>query len=149
MSLFAKKSAWKKVVVNLWGLENHDLEMCGWDFTDRLWQKTAAPMYFAHYSHPNGEERVEIKVELDWSAQQFEQFFASQNVRSVTVEDFNGSRAYAQAYLLSRDLRGKGEPLTKDVIHWTLNMAGYAYVQEMRILSEQVAHMAENMEPMV
>jgi hypothetical protein len=146
MNLFGKKSSWKKVVVHLWGLEQHDLQMCGWDFTDRLWKKTAAPMFFAHYSNPNGEARVEIKVELDWSAQQFEQFFASQNVSKVTVEDFNASPAHALAYLLSRELRGKGEVFTKDVLHWALNMTGYSYAQEMRILAEHIAHMAENIE---
>jgi len=59
---------------------------------------------------------------------------------------FDESPAHAQAYLLSRLLRGKGEELTKDVLHWMLNMSGYSYAQEVRLLAENVAHMAGNIE---
>lgn len=152
MNLFGKKSNWRKVVVHLQGLEQHDLQLCGWDMTDSLWGETKAPMFFAHYCDPAGNARVEIKVELDWSVTQFELFFRSvrwwsaQYVHSVSVEPFNESPAHAQAYLLARLLRGKGEPLTKDVLHWTLNMTGYSYAQEIKLLAEHVAHMAENVD---
>jgi len=147
--LFGNKSAWKRVTIRLWGLDDqHGLHTCGWDFTDRLWEATKAPMFFAHYSSPNGQASVEIKVELDWTTAKFKEFFDGPSTSSVVVEPFNGSPAHAQAYLLSRLLRGKGEELTKDVLHWTLNMSGYSYAQEVRLLAESVAHMAGNIEKM-
>lgn len=150
MSLFGKKSAWKKVVIELQGLEQHDLQLCGWDMTDALWQETKAPMFFAHYADSSGHARVEIKTELDWDATRIELFFrrtshySAQFIQNITVTAFNDSPAHAQAYLLSRLLRGKGEDLTKDALHWALNMAGYSYAQEVKLLAEHIAHMADN-----
>jgi len=152
MKLFGKKSAWKKITIELVGLEQqHDLYLCGWDLTDGLWETTKAPMFFAHYSTP-GHAWVEIKTELDWDAARIELFFrsvkfwAAQYLQSISVVPFDESPAHAQAYLLSRLLRGKGEELTKDVLHWMLNMSGYSYAQEVRLLAENVAHMAGNIE---
>jgi len=157
MSLFKKttwfnKSAWKKITIELQGLEQHDLNLCGWDMTDALWQETKAPMFFAHYAYPSGHAQVEIKTELDWDATRIELFFRStsfysaQFIQNIAVTSFNESPAHAQAYLLSRLLRGKGEAHTKDVLHWMLNMTGYSYAQEIRLLAEHAAHMAGNIE---
>jgi len=152
MNLFSKKSAWKKIVVELAGLEQHDLHLCGRDMTDELWKETKAPMFFAHYSNPNGHAWVEIKTELDWDATRIDLFFRStrfwsaQFIQNVAVTSFNESPAHALAYLLSRELRGKGEVFTKDVLHWTLNMTGYSYAQEIKLLAEHVAHIAGNIE---
>lgn len=153
MKLFGKKSAWKKITIELVGLEQgHDLHQCGWDLTDGLWEKTKAPMFFAHYSTPGGKAWVEIKTELDWEAGAIElffrstQFWAAQHVERVSVTPFNESPAHAQAYLLSRLLRGKGEVMTKDVLHWALNMTGYTYAQEIKLLAEQTAVIAGNIE---
>lgn len=139
-------------MVELNGLEDsHDLHVAGWDMTDALWQATKAPMFFAHYSDPSGV-RVEIKAELDWPALHIEAFFrrtsfwSAQFIKNIAVTSFNESPAHALAYLLSRELRGKGEPFTKDVLHWVLNMTGYTYTQEMRILAEHVAHMTGHVE---
>ena len=152
MSLF-NKSKWKKITIELHGLDDsHDLHLCGWDMTDALWQETKAPMFFAHYSDPSGWVQVEIKTELDWDALRIEAFFrrtsfySAQFIKEVTVVQFSESPAHAQAYLLSRLLRGEGEALTKDVLHWMLNMTGYSYMQEIRLLAEHAARMAENIE---
>jgi len=151
MNIFANKSLWKKVIINLWGLEPHDLQAYGWAFTDKLWLATKAPMFFAHYSDRESA-RVEIKVALDWTLEHFKEFFGTPHevgasaINSITMEPFGGSPAHAQAYLLSRELRGAGEELTKDALHWALNMTGYSYAQEIRILAEHVAHMAGNLE---
>lgn len=150
--MFGKKSYWKKIVVELQTLEPHDLQLCGWDMTDELWKETKAPMFFAHYSDPSGRAWVEIKCDLAWEAVRIDLFFRStcywtaQFIKEIRVEPFNESPAHAQAYLLSRELRGKGEALTKDVMHWALNMTGYSYAQEIRLCGEQVSTLASNIE---
>jgi hypothetical protein len=150
---FFKTSKWKKIVIELQGAQGHDLHLCGRDMTDALWDETHAPMFFAHYSEPlTGKVQVEIKVELDWSHDAIDLFFrrtslwAAQYVQKVSTSPFNESPAHAQAYLLSRLLRGKGEEQTKDVLHWMLNMTGYTYPQEIKLLGEHVAHLAGNIE---
>lgn len=58
---------------------------------------------------------------------------AKQDVSSVTVEPWDGSGGdpYAQAFILARLLRGKGDEHLVDVLHWMLNMTGYNYAQEL------------------
>lgn len=151
MSLFGSRSGWVQVIIPVWGLDWSELSLLAWEITDRLWSETGAPMYFARYSEPGGFCRIEIKVKLDWSAQRFQGYMQDVgreeiDMPGLRVKDIDGSPAHAQAYLLSRLLRGKGEALTKDVLHWTLNMTGYSYAQEIRIMGEQVAHMADNLE---
>jgi len=151
MSFFGSKSSWVRVVIPVWGLDWSELSLIAWEITDRLWSETQVPMYFAHYSEPGGYCRVEIKVKLDWTVQKFQGYMQDFgrmeiDVPNVKVSGIDGSDAHAQAYLLARQLRGKGEPLTKDVLHWTMNMTGYSYAQEIRLMGQQVAHFAESLE---
>lgn len=152
MSLFGKKSQWKKVSLYVSLTDWADLSLYAWEATDRLWEATKAPMYYARYSEPHSTEgRVEIQVELDWTREQFETLFKTDTLapvinQLVVLKWPAGSLAHANAYLLSRELRGKGEALTKDALHWALNMTGYSYAQELRLLGEQVSVLAGNME---
>lgn len=145
---------WKKIIVYLEGLETHDLQLCGWDMTDQLWQETKAAMYFAHYADM-GRTWVEIKAEITWDTPRIELFlrrtdnWSAQYIKDIRVVDFAAlteTPAHAQAYLLSRSLRGKGEELTKDVLHWMLNMTGYSYAQEISLLAEHISEMATKFE---
>lgn len=149
MKLFKKKAGWRLVIIHTDGVYGHDLNRVAWNAADCLCDKMHAPLYFAHYSTPNGESRVEIKVKLTWSLKQFQDFFREEYCLAashrIEVKPFNGSLEHAQAYLLSRELRGKGDVLTSDVLHWLMNMTGYSYAQEIRVLAAHVAAMACNL----
>ena len=140
------KSPWRKVILYVGGKDWADFDTFAWDAADRLWQVEQAPMYYARYSDLAGNERVEIQVKTDWTPGQFQSFFEDMDVNRIEVKACEGSPAHAAAYLLARELKGKGEPLMKDVMHWTFNMAGYSYMQEIRLLGEEVAAMAANLE---
>jgi hypothetical protein len=146
LKLFKNKSRWRKVTLYTNGLDGADLELLALQVADRLWLKTGAPLYYARYSKPNGESRIEIQIKVDWLREQFWEFITEAANTHIHVEDADGSEAHAQAYLLARQLHGKGDEFTKDVLHWLLNMTGYSYAQEIRLLGEEISAMATNLE---
>jgi hypothetical protein len=150
LKLIFGRLTWQKVVVEVHTEDTDMFVQAALDITDLLWERALAPMYFARYSGPNTPCRVEIKVELGWSKDKYQDLF--ENIypwtRVVSVEPVEGSREHAYAYLLSRELRGKGEPLMRDTMHWLFNMSGYSYPQEIRMLCETSAVLIKNMEHM-
>lgn len=70
-----------------------------------------------------------------------------QDVTSATVEpwDGGGGEPYAQAFVLARLLRGKGDEHVADVLHWALNMTGYTYAQEVGLYAQATVVIAGNL----
>ena len=147
MGLFTK-SKWRKVIIHLGVIEWTELNVVAWDMVDDFWLKhKEPPIYFARYCQPPvGDSRVEIQTEWQGTDLELKKWFEGPGVLQVEVSTVDGSIPHAVAYLLARQLRGKGEPLTRDTIHWALNMTGYSYNGEVRLLAEQVAIMAANQE---
>jgi hypothetical protein len=70
-----------------------------------------------------------------------------QDVTSVTVERWDGSggEPYAQAFVLARLLRGKGDDHMADVAHWLFNMTGFNYAQEVGLHAKAISIIAGNL----
>ena len=146
MSIF-RKHHWRKVILHTSNLDWIDLAAFAWNAADRLWQGNNPPLYYASYSDPKtGKQRVEIQIESDRELEFYTAFFAGTVVDKVEVSVCEGSPAHAAAYLLARELRGGGEALTEDVIHWTFNMTGYIYLQEVRLHGAMTARLAGYLE---
>ena len=148
MNLF-KRSKWRKVIVHLGAIEWEELNVVAWDMVDRFWVEQNKPsLYFARYSEPPaGDSRVEIQTRWDGDPEELVGWFSNiEGVTGVGLASTDGSEPHTAAYLLARHLRGQGEALTKDTLHWALNMTGYSYTGEIRVLAEQVATMAANQE---
>lgn len=127
---------WRKVIVHLGEIEWSELSVAAWDMVDDFWLKhDQPPIYFARYSlPPRGDSRVEIQTQTKCKNADLQSWFLGPGVLRVDVSTCDGSDAHAAAYLLARELRGKDEALTKDALHWALNMMGYSYTGEIRVL---------------
>lgn len=146
LSLFSKPD-WFKVSIYLGCMTWQEMAVISWNIIDDFWAHNGQPpLYYARYTSPGTDSRIEMQVKWGGSAKQLEALFHGPGINKVYVTGCVGSDAHAEAYLMARQLRGKGEPLTKDTLHWMLNMTGYSYVQEVKLLSEQVATMAANLE---
>ena len=124
-------------------------DLAVWNLADGASDTLNVPLYFARYSDPlTGDLRVELQLNIeDKSDTEMEDYFHGlKGIVKCSIVPCDGSFPHAAAYVLSRLLRGKGEPLTKDTVHWLLNMVGYSYPQEIRLHCEAAASMAENME---
>lgn len=146
-SLF-KKPEWFKVTIYLGSMTWQELMVLSWNIVDEFWSNNRQPsLYYARYTSPGTDSRIEMQVKWPGDAKELEALFSGPGINRCVVAGHNeGSEAHAAAYLLARQLKGKGETLTKDTLHWMLNMTGYSYVQEVKLLSEQVATMAANLE---
>lgn len=146
MRLFGKPD-WFKVTIYLGSMTWQELMVISWNIIDDFWvHNEQPPLYYARYTAPGTDSRIEMQVKWRSTAKELEALFHGPGINRVSVTGCEGSEAHAAAYLLARQLKGKGEPLTKDTLHWMLNMTGYSYVQEVKLLSEQVATMAANLE---
>jgi hypothetical protein len=151
--LSGRSTAWQKVTVEVSALGlngDPDFIALAWSIADAIWDATQAPLYFARYSQPGQmTHRIEFKVELNWSREKYAQLLGEEVWWSVaSVEPCDGSVPHAQAYLLSRTLRGLGEPLMRDTVHWLYNMSGYNYAQEARMNCEEAIQMLGIIEKM-
>lgn len=103
-------------------------------------------VYFARYSNPHENTAyVEFKVLPTASDEQIANVLRSYDapeITTITVELFDGDDAHAEAFRLSRLLRGKGTDHAADVIHWLLNMTGYSYLDEIQLHASAVQHTA-------
>lgn len=148
LSLFGpKKTKWRKVIIYLAPMTWQELTVVSWNIVDEFWQNNKQPLlYYARYNSPGSESRIEMQVEWEGTEDELAACFYGPGINGSASTGCDGSPAHAAAYLMARQLWGKGEPLTKDTLHWMLNMTGYSYVQEVKLLSEQVATMAANLE---
>lgn len=143
----SKRSAarWVKAIVTY--REIHHLK-AGLGLVARLYvEKHAQLYYFARYTSPPFRLEIQILTASPLAAlRKVIMGYRNQNVRaqSVTFEDCHGSTAHAVACQMVMTLAVEnklGGAMLADIFHWTLNMAGFSYIQEAGLLALQ-AHNA-------
>lgn len=147
MNLF-KKPAWRLVRVHVL-MDWKDMDAFAFDTGCRLMDDGwASKLYFARYMDPVAcTSYVEFKLvplRTDallrlWLSDRYK------DVNKVDIEGFEGSDAHAEAFNMARQLRGLGDDKISDILHWCLNMTGYTYTQEIKMLSLHCASCANNL----
>lgn len=141
MGLFSK-SKWRLVKAHVL-MDWKELEAFGFETACELVDKGfATKLYYARYLS-NEARRVEFKLYPMVQDHELEHHLLQKpDVTEVTVEPFDGSDTYAEAFAMARLLRGQGNKQAGDVVHWMLNMAGYNYIQEVEFYAQSTTVIA-------
>jgi len=143
MGLFTK-STWRLVRAHV-QMTAAEMESFGFETACELVdQGYASKLYYCRYLLP--EIRcVEFKLLPLREDRVLREFLRGmQDVTEVTVEPWDGSggEPYAQAFVLARLLRGKGDDHMADVTHWLFNMTGFNYAQEVGLHARAISIIA-------